>query len=158
MAVISIEYSEGNKKDLGYKSVQISYNMLKEKKEFSSGNFIKDWYNLMKFIIENKLWSKEPISDSSSVDHFIMDGAPYSSAYLHMENDNPVLKYTEEINEEELKTFLREKYKTKKQRKDAERRIRLNKILSEKDITDGVEFFVPENTKPTLDELKEMCK
>lgn len=158
MAVISISYSEGNKKNLNYKSVKISYNILKKNKKFSSGNFVKDWYNLMKFIIENDLWNKEIISHSSSVDHFIMDGAPYDSAYLHMENNNPILKYTEEINEEELKIFLKEKYKTKKQKEEAERRIRLNKIFFEKEITDGIEFFVPKNTKPTLEELKILCK
>ena len=158
MAVISISYSEGNKKNLNYKSVQISHNTLKKNKKFSSGNFVKDWYNLMKFIIENDLWNKEIISHSSSVDHFIMDGAPYDSAYLHMENNNPILKYTEEINEEELKIFLKEKYKTKKQKEEAERRIRLNKIFFEKEITDGIEFFVPKNTKPTLEELKILCK
>jgi len=158
MAVISISYSEGNNKSLNYKSVKISYNILKKNKKFSSGNFVKDWYNLMKFIIENDLWNKEIISHSSSVDHFIMDGAPYDSAYLHMENNNPILKYTEEINEEELKIFLKEKYKTKKQKEEAERRIRLNKIFFEKEITDGIEFFVPKNTKPTLEELKILCK
>lgn len=158
MAVISISYSEGNKKNLNYKSVKISYNILKKNKKFSSGNFVKDWYNLMKFIIENDLCNKEIISHSSSVDHFIMDGAPYDSAYLHMENNNPILKYTEEINEEELKIFLKEKYKTKKQKEEAERRIRLNKIFFEKEITDGIEFFVPKNTKPTLEELKILCK
>jgi len=158
MAVISISYSEGNNKSLNYKSVKISYNILKKNKKFSSGNFVKDWYNLMKFIIENDLWNKEIISHSSSVDHFIMDGAPYDSAYLHMENNNPILKYTEKINEEELKIFLKEKYKTKKQKEEAERRIRLNKIFFEKEITDGIEFFVPKNTKPTLEELKILCK
>lgn len=39
-AIISIEYDEGNKKNLGYKYVSISYD--NEKKEFSSGNFVVD--------------------------------------------------------------------------------------------------------------------
>lgn len=95
---------------------------------------------------------------SSSIDHFIMDGAPYDSAYLHMENGNLVLKYIEEINETELKIFLKEKYKTKKQRDEAEEIIRLNKMYSERDIIGGLEFFVPTGTRPTWEELKEMCK
>ena len=43
MAVISIEYDEGNKKNLGYKSVEISYGEdLKEKKNFKTP---KKWHN-----------------------------------------------------------------------------------------------------------------
>jgi hypothetical protein len=87
-----------------------------------------------------------------------MDGAPYDSAYLHRENDKLILKYTEKINENELKTFLKEKYKTNKQREEAKRRIILNKMYLDKEITDGLEFFVPQGTKPTWEELKDMCK
>ncbi len=158
MAVVSINYSEVNKKDLKYKSVQISYDRLKKKKKFSSGNFIKDWYDKNKFLSDTEIWNTEPVLHSSSVNHFIMDGAPYDSAYLHRENDVFILKYTEEINEEELRVFLKEKYKTKKEREKAKSRILLNKIYLEKDITNGLEFFVPTGTRPTWEELKEMCK
>jgi hypothetical protein len=131
MAVIGINYADGNKKDLGYKSVRISYGNNKNKL-FKTGNFIKDWYDMRKFIIQ-KLLEKEPhFCHSSDVDHFIMDGAPYDSAYLHMENDKPVLKYVD--------------------RSDP------NYIITQEETYEGVEFFVPEGTKPTFEELKEICK
>lgn len=80
MAVVGVHYDEFKSKNLNYKGVYISYNG--GKKEFNTGNFIKDWYDCNAFII-NDLGEKEPyISNSSTVDHFIMDGAPYESAYL----------------------------------------------------------------------------
>lgn len=84
MAVYGINYDEGNEKDLGYESVDISYDNLKKRKVFNSGNFIKDWYDLVKFIIM-ELGQIEPhFIGSSSTDHFFMDGADklYDEAYL----------------------------------------------------------------------------
>lgn len=63
-------------------------------------------------------------SKSSSVDHFIMDGAPYDSAYLHFEDDKPVLKYIDETEPNYIYTQ--------------------SKIYDE-----DIEFFVEANTKPT---------
>ena len=90
MSVTSINYSEGKKK-LNYKSVEISYNNLKKKKVFDSGNFVKDWYDCVKFIIM-KLGNSEHHMNSSTVNHFIMDGAPYDSAWLNTDN-TPKLVY-----------------------------------------------------------------
>src|SRR5690606_16097134 len=82
MAVININYDEGNEMDLGYESVEISYDNLKSKKVFNSGNFVKDWFDCIKFCILELPDGNHPIVHSSSVDHFFMDGAKYDSAYL----------------------------------------------------------------------------
>jgi hypothetical protein len=129
-AFISIEYNEGNKGNLAYKHVSISYD--NEKKEFSSGNFVVDWFNAKKFFVQELNEKVDYMVQSSSVDNFIMDGAPYDSAYLHFVDDKPVLKYLDRTD----KYWFFDKEK----------------------IADGMEIFVPENTKPTWEELKEMVK
>ena len=123
MAVYGINYDEGNKENLGYKSVDISYGNLKEQKVFDSGNFVKDWFDLMKFIITVLRKIEMNFIGSSSIDHFFMDGAKYDKAYLVLVNEN-------------------------------------NKTVLEYDLEyeDGIVFYVPEGTKPTWEELKEMCK
>lgn len=94
MAFIIIDYEEGSKKEnLGYKSV-IIYNRKNEKFVFDSGDFVKDWYNAKKKYVEmadDELYLRH----SSSVDHFIMDGAKFDSAWLVFgsEGDNPQLEY-----------------------------------------------------------------
>lgn len=98
MAVISIIYSEGNKKNIDYKSVDISYSFLKKKKKFNTGDFERDWYDCMKFIIHSNISDREFVIHSSSVNHFIMDGAPYTSAYLHVIDGKGLLKYINESN------------------------------------------------------------
>ena len=60
-----------------------------ENKQFSSGNFVKDWYDAMKYFINSEF--EEHLSFSSTVDHFISDGAPYDSAYLKFKDDKPYL-------------------------------------------------------------------
>ncbi len=130
MAVIGINYKEGNKNNLGYKSVSISFGRtINEKKIFDSGDFVKDWYDLNFFIINDM--EEQPISHSSSVDHFIMDGAPFDSAYLHIVDGKGVLKYVDETDPGYLYT---------------------QQDVYEK----GIEFFVKEGTQPTWEELKEM--
>lgn len=72
--VTSINYNETD---------QNSYKYVKTgDKIFDSGDFVRDWYYSMKYIIhlEDSEW--EPQSHSSSVNHFIMDGDKYDSAYL----------------------------------------------------------------------------
>jgi len=69
---------------------------------------------------------------SSIVNHFIMDGAPYDSAYLHTVNGKGVLKYIDRTNP---KWYL-----------DID------------GIADGIEFFVHEGTTPTWEELKTLCE
>lgn len=107
MAVISIDYNDGNKKNLGYKSVDVSYNNLKSVKKFDSGNFVKDWYDCTKFCI-TKIGNKEPIIHSSSVNHFIMDGAKYDSAYLVVTEKSTSLSYDSKLHGENIELFVEE--------------------------------------------------
>jgi len=119
MAIISINYNEsGFEPDLGYKSVAFKPRQ-GEEKLFDSGDFIKDWYNCTKYIITE--WDnvdEEPLMHSSSVDHFIMDGAKFDNAKLIFKGDEPMLSYVNYL--------------------------------------EGIEFFVPENTQPTWEELSKM--
>jgi hypothetical protein len=93
MAVIGINYEEPNPET--YKSIEISYAHLAKRKVFESGNFIVDWYNHNKWIAEEmdgELSKEHHFSNSSSVDHFIMDGANVESRYLKIdENEVPYL-------------------------------------------------------------------
>ena len=121
MAFITIIYDEGNKKNLGYKSVEIHYGKNDEKKIFNTENFVKDWYDMRKYMIQNLLDSEIFFVNSSSVDHFLMDGAPYDSAYFKTNDDGtPYFSY----------------------------------VFGD----ENIEFFVPKGTKPTFNELKEICK
>lgn len=95
MAVVGINYEEGSrKKDLGYKSVRIAYDNVNKVKIFDSGDFVKDWYRCNEFIAKNLVDSEPFFANSSSVDHFIMDGANFDSMYLTIKDDKPLL-YTE---------------------------------------------------------------
>jgi len=103
MAVYGITYEEGT--NTGYKLVDISYDNLKKEKKFDSGNFLKDWYDLIKWI--NFADLNEPVIGSSSVDHFIMDGAPYDSAYLKIDDDKkPYLSYEYDYRDEGIEFFV----------------------------------------------------
>ena len=92
MAVRGITYEEGTAS--GYKEVDISYQKNGEQavRIFNSGNFIKDWYDAVKWYLHADL-KEIVLVNSSSVDHFIMDGAPYDSAYLIATEKEPYLSY-----------------------------------------------------------------
>lgn len=92
MAVVRIKYLEGD--PTTYKSVEISFSGREENKFFDSGNFVKDWFDCNEFIVNSNLSEKEPISNSSTVNHFFMDGAPFDSAYLKMIDNKGILYYT----------------------------------------------------------------
>jgi hypothetical protein len=126
MAVYGIDYDEGNKKNLGYESVHVSYGNLDKKKVFNSGNFVKDWFDLIKCIIVELSNTESHFVGSSSVDHFFMDGADelYDEAYL-----------VDAIVDGETKSVLSYVYDE-----------------------DHIKFYVPKDTQPTWEELKEMCK
>jgi len=136
MAVIGINYSGGNRYDDNdvliedepvYESVYLYTN--KGEFIFNSGNFIKDWFDAKKKYVQ-EFSKNEFLSASSTCDHFIMDGAKFDSAYLHMDGEIPILKYLD--------------------------RTQQYPFIS--DVTTGIEMFVPEGTQPTWEELKEMCK
>lgn len=132
MAIIFVNYEEfSKKKGLGYKSVELS--LKNDKKIFNTGNFVKDWYNMIKFIVHYDHELESHWTYSSTVDDFMMDGAKYDSAYLHMVNDMFMLRYVDKSDE--------------------------NWYEDQKDIfEERMEFFVPENTQPTRKELKKMCE
>jgi hypothetical protein len=109
MAVIGINYNEGNPET--YESVRISYGNLEKEKIFSSGNFVVDWYNLNKWIqneIEGELKDEHHFSSSSSVDHFIMDGANVVSRYLKIKDGKPVLESEYDFMDEGTEFFIPE--------------------------------------------------
>jgi len=131
MAVIGINYNDGGN-PLNYKSVYIHHGFNKKKDRiFDSGDFIRDWYDAMKYYIQNQE-KFGYLSGSSSCNHFQMDGAKFDSAYLHIVDGNPVLKYVDTT--EENWSFLQ-------------------RGVYEK----GIEFFVGEGMKLTWEELREYC-
>lgn len=119
MAVICINYDVTDKK-ISYYSVDISFGSPLEVKVFDCGNFVKDWYNMIKFMCLHISETEHHFCKSSTVDHFIMDDAPFDSAWLKTIDGKPTLIYEYE--------------------------------------EDRIEFFVPQGTQPTWEELKEMCK
>jgi hypothetical protein len=141
MAVIGINYSGGDHDydeddnfieitPVSYESVYLHTNG--GEFIFKSGNFVKDWFQAkMKYAKE--LMEKEPyLSGSSTCDNFFMDGAKYDSAYLHIEEDKPVLKYVDTTDP--------------------------NYFITQRDIYEnGWEMFVDTGTKPTWEELKKSC-
>lgn len=90
--VRGINYEEGTA--TGYESVDMSWieNGEHKSKKFDSGDFVRDWFAALKWFIEGDFG--EHLVNSSSVDHFIMDGAPFESAYIGFdENKNTHLYY-----------------------------------------------------------------
>jgi hypothetical protein len=98
MAVISIQYKEPDVNS--YQGVSVYNTFKQERFNFDSGDFVKDWYLALKFVITGGLGEISHLAHSSSVNHFIMDGGSelYDSAYLVMKNEvgNLVYDYTPE--------------------------------------------------------------
>lgn len=135
MAVIGINYDGGNYYDddgnlierpIIYEGVTLRASGKSYK--FNTGDFIKDWISAKnKFV---NLDNEPHFSQSSSVDHFFMDGAEYTTAYLHVENGEPVLKYIDKTDP--------------------------NYLFTQRDIyEDGWEYFVPKGKQFTWQELKD---
>lgn len=57
MAYTTINYAEGNDENLGYESVELRYGN-DEKKFFATGDFVRDWWERTKFIIQTLLDSE----------------------------------------------------------------------------------------------------
>ena len=66
---------------------------------------------------------------SSSVDHFIMDGAKFDSAYLHIIDGKPVLRYVDHSDPDYIYT-------------------------QSETYDKGWKYFVPQGLQPTWAELK----
>jgi len=81
MAVYGINYEEP--KPETYESIYVNYGEQKVK-AFESGNFVKDWFDLLKFIVIELSETESHFVGSSTVDHFFMDGADelYDEAFL----------------------------------------------------------------------------
>lgn len=149
MAVLGIDYDgggyvydendeciEGLVTPIEYKGVYL--HTYSEKFTFNTGNFVVDWYNAIKKFY-NELVEVEPhLSHSSSVNHFIMDGAPYSSAYAHPVDTEDILEL---------------RYVDEDWTKDIESMVKAREIYE-----GGIEMFVEDGTKPTFKELKEYVK
>ena len=104
MAVIGINYIEG--KPETYESVYIHLN--EGEKIFNSGDFIKDWFQCNNVLVQLS-WSGKEISfsNSSTVDHFIMDGAKFDSAYLKIDSDLWYLDYKYDANSPGFEFFVK---------------------------------------------------
>lgn len=77
MAKIGINYVETGE-DIVYDNVCIIYDNHSKIKMFDSGDFVKDWYNCIKYLIN----INENISYYNSVPNFLKDGAPYVKRFL----------------------------------------------------------------------------
>lgn len=131
MAVLGITYNDGGK-PLNYEHVYLHARNIE--RVFDTGDFVKDWFNAKQAYVQD-IQNKEPyLSHSSTVDHFIMDGAEYDSAYLHFKDDEPVLLYMKETDDPAEDMAQRYIYE------------------------DGWEFFVNKGERPTWEELKAYCK
>lgn len=101
MAVVSIDYEEPNQNE--YISVKVSSRKDDKTVKFDSGNFVKDWWDAMKYLIIDLEW-EYPTSFSSSVDNFITDGDKYDSMYL-VEKDE-VNELQSEYDEDGIEFFV----------------------------------------------------
>lgn len=89
MAIIGIHYSGGNYYNdddilidcpIEYHKVYL-HTISDDEYIFDTGDFIKDWYNAKKKFLE--FYEREgSLKYSSTVDHFIEEGAPYEKVYL----------------------------------------------------------------------------
>lgn len=113
MAFITVEYCGGNYHDdndnlveepIVYKQVSL-YLSNDEEFFFNSGDFVKDWYFAKKKFLEFAD-SEYDLVHSSSLDHFIMDGAPYDSAYLVYDENTDGAHLEYDYNEKAWEMFV----------------------------------------------------
>jgi len=106
MSVRGITYNDGGN-PIDYKEVTISTRETGDHK-WNSGDFVRDWYFSTKFILMGGL-NGEHGCHSSSVDHFVMDGAPYDSLYLVFgEDDKPSLTNQYDWDGDNIELFVPE--------------------------------------------------
>lgn len=103
MSFTTINYDEPNPKT--YKSVEI-HDFDDNITKFESGDFVKDWYDLTKFLLTTLI--DEPYhTNSSSVNHFIMDGAEFDSVYLGFDPKNQVSRLYYNHNDGGVEIFVK---------------------------------------------------
>ena len=83
MSVIGIDYNEGG--DLKYNGIYFHPTIGNKDKTFFTGDFVKDWYDVMKFILTGGDGEEFHVAFSSSVHHFIGDTDLYESRHLDFE-------------------------------------------------------------------------
>ena len=124
MSVASVNY-EGYKETLKYLNIDCDDNV------YDCGDFIKDYYNLVKdFIKESKYVT---LNFSSSLDNFFFDGAEYDNAFLKL-NEFGVFDLVY-IDSDKLSM------------------VEIHDICE-----NNAEFFVPSGSKMTWIELKKYCE
>ena len=100
---ISIDYDDENQSS--YKGVIVTYNA-NIKKVFNTGDFVKDWYNLNKFL-EIELPNTR-FTILSSVDHFLMDSDSFESSYLKFDdNELPYLTKVFDFKNQGVELFIK---------------------------------------------------
>lgn len=88
MAVTGIDYEE--MRPGTYKAVTLLYGK-DQRKRFETGDFVRDWYDCVKFELTELAGKEHAFAISSSVDHFIMDGAEFDRRYLVVVDDEAEL-------------------------------------------------------------------
>jgi hypothetical protein len=114
MAVIGINYDGGNYHN--YDGIEIQCDIKYESVYlhtstgdfiFDSGDFVKDWFLAKRKFIKEISYYDQTFCDSSSVNHFIMHGASFDSAYLHTDDEgNSRLEY--QYDEDGWEFFVKE--------------------------------------------------
>ena len=103
MAVLSVNYNEGG--DLKYIEASIYHNG--ESIDYNSGDFVKDWYDLMKFILCGGLENYYHIVFSSSVHHFVDDTGLYDTLYLRpIDPKSTKWEFTDQYDENAFQFFV----------------------------------------------------
>ncbi len=146
MAVIGIRYDEGaNKRKVmaSYTAVTLRARNKKVKsgsvtKIYNSGDFVKDWYNAKRYYIRYAQDDDPHFSHSSSVDHFFMDGANFTPAYLHVVDELYV-----------------ENGEAKKRRIGV---LKYHGDEPKQEVVEGFEYFIPKGRRWTWEELKAYVK
>jgi len=97
--IVRIIYTEGDQST--YKCVELNIVNDSSKMAFNTGDFVKDWFQCMKYIT----MEEEPdyMMLSSVVDHFITDGDKYISAYLKSDHE---LHYEYDFKEPGMEFFV----------------------------------------------------
>ena len=105
MAVISINYNDGTGE--GYDGVEI-YTDDSVKIPFNTGDFVKDWYDCMRYILTGQLTVSFALIFSSSVHHFISDtDDKYKSVYLSPTDEKKeIWEITDNYSEDGFEFFV----------------------------------------------------
>lgn len=136
MAFISIQYDGGNNYDEESGEVisndfvyeSVTISTKKEKFIFNSGNFVKDWFDAKKKYMDELQDTEHYLSASSDINHIQSDSGNKFDS-----------AYLHVVDDKPILLYT-----------DANK--------SDYVWMEGWEFFVPAGTKPTYEELKEMCK